>query len=130
MTARIRHDDGGEYFFREGCHIAEWWNMPDDPAASVARARVAPGVSTRWHRLHEVAERYVILSGTGCVELGTGDARLSETVTTGSVVFIPPGVPQRITNLGSEDLVLLAVCTPRFTPGCYEDVEDEHARPT
>lgn len=124
MTARIRHDDGSEYFFREGCHIAEWWNVPDDPATSVARARVAPGVSTRWHRLHEVTERYVILSGSGRVELGTGDARLSEIVTAGSVVFIPPGVPQRITNLAGEDLVLLAICTPRFTPECYEDVED------
>lgn len=123
MPARIRHDDGAEYFFREGCHITEWWNVADDAALSVARARVEPGVTTHWHRLDGVSERYVILAGSGRVELGEPGAVLTEAVSAGSVVFIPPGTPQRITNTGSADLVFLALCTPRFTPGCYEALD-------
>lgn len=43
----------------------------------------------------------------------------------GDVVRIPPGCPQRIANTGSSDLVFLAICTPRFLPQAYEDIEDE-----
>jgi len=74
---------------------------------------------TLWHRLEGVTERYVVLSGTGRVELGEGAGRIMETVGPGSVVIIPPGVPQRIANTGSDDLVFLALCSPRFTPDCY-----------
>jgi len=107
-----------EYFFEEGCHITEWWNSPDDGQASIARARVEPGVTTKWHRLAAVTESYVILEGTRRVEVG---ALPPETVGPGDVVVIPPGVAQRITNTGRPDLVFLAICTPRFTPGAYEN---------
>jgi len=43
-------------------------------------------------------------------------------VAPGAVVVIPPGVRQRITSTGPEDLIFLAVCTPRFTPERYEQV--------
>jgi len=120
---RVRTEPPAEYFFREGCHITEWWNTADDPALSVARARVEPGRTTRWHRLAGTAERYVILEGEGRVELGDPAAPLAETIGPGGVVFIPPGTPQRITCTGTSDLVFLALCTPRFTPDCYEDLE-------
>lgn len=101
----------------EGCHILELSNSDADPALSIARARVAPGAATRWHRLRGVAERYVILAGHGRVEVGEGPAR---EVAPGDVVLIPPGCPQRIANTGDADLVFLALCTPRFTPAAYE----------
>ena len=113
-----------EYFFEEGCHITEWWNSPEDDQVSIARARVEPGMTTRWHRLRETTERYVMLEGQGRVEIGV---LVPQTVTTGDVVVIPPGVRQRIANTGDGDLVFLAICTPRFAPGCYEDVEPETA---
>jgi mannose-6-phosphate isomerase-like protein (cupin superfamily) len=86
----------------------------------VARARVASGVTTRWHRLREVTERYLILEGRGQVEVG--DA-LPEEVGPGAVVLIPPGVRQRIANIGDADLIFLAVCTPRFTREVYENLD-------
>lgn len=116
-----RGADAVEYFFDEGCHITEWRNCPGDPELSVARARVEPGVTTRWHRLHGVTERYVVLSGTGIVEVG---AHAPEPVETGSVVVIAPGVAQRITNIGAIDLEFLAICTPRFTRDAYEDIDE------
>ena len=38
--------------------------------------------------------------------------------------MIPAGCRQRITNTGRDDLVFLALCTPRFVPASYEDLED------
>jgi mannose-6-phosphate isomerase-like protein (cupin superfamily) len=120
-TPRIVHNQAtAEYFFDEGCHITEWWNVADDEAASVARARVDPGVTTRLHRLQGITERYVILQGNGLVEVGT---LAPQAVGPGDVVVIPPGVPQRVTNTGGSDLLFLAVCTPRFTPSAYENLD-------
>ena len=109
-----------EYWFAEGCHINELSNTDADPAISIARARVATGVTTRWHRLIDTAERYVLLSGKGRVEIG--DLPLQE-VGPGDVVLIPPGCRQRITCLGKEELVFLAICTPRFRPEAYEEID-------
>jgi len=81
---------------------------------------VEPGVTTRWHRLRGVTERYLILAGRGRVEVGELPA---EDVGPGAVVLIPPGIRQRITNTGEDDLIFLAVCTPRFMLAGYEDVE-------
>ncbi len=111
-----------EYFFREGCFITELSNRTDDPAVSIARARVERGRTTRWHRLHNTAERYVILSGTGIVEIGDNPARK---VKANDVIVIPPLCRQRIHNSGNEDLIFLAICTPRFVPENYEDLEIE-----
>ncbi len=114
---RLRLEE--EYFIDEGCHIVEVSNSAADPALSLARARVEPGVTTRWHLLEGVAERYVILAGRGRVEVG--DLPPQE-VGVGDVVLIPPGVRQRIANSGDTDLVFFCVCTPRFDPAAYRDL--------
>ena len=109
-----------EWFFREGCWITELFNSPADPALSVARARVQPGVTTRWHRLEAITERYCILEGHGHVEV---EGMAGAEVGPGDVVRIPPGAGQRITNTGDDELVFLALCTPRFVAEAYEDIE-------
>ena len=117
MKSHIKKCDlEDEYFFDEGCHIIEVSNSEDDPQLSVARARVEPGVTTKWHSLTEITERYVIVEGTGKVEVGN---MAPCPVTAGDVVIIPPGERQRITNTGDDDLVFLAVCTPRFEVSKY-----------
>lgn len=115
-----------EYLSTEGCYIQELSNSTDDEAVSIARARVLPGVTTRWHRLAGTTERYVIVSGSGSVELGALPPR---TVGEGDVVIIPPSIAQRITNTGTTDLIFLAICTPRFDWDVYEDVEVHRAPP-
>lgn len=122
MKASIRHPNPGDEFDTpEKCYIIELSNTPEDPAASIARARVAPGVTTRWHRLRGTAERYYIVSGRGRVEVGKLQP---QEVTAGDIVLIPPMCRQRIANIGSEDLVFLAICTPRFSNDVYEDMEN------
>ena len=121
MKEAIRRvDPAAELYTAERCFIIELSNSPDDPQVSIARARVAPGVTTRWHRVVDTAERYVILEGTGRVEVG--DLEPQE-VAVGDVVLIPPSCRQRIANSGSADLVFLAICSPRFRPEAYEDLD-------
>lgn len=113
-------DPQAEFYTVEKCFINELSNTPDDPDVSIARARVAPGKTTRWHRLIGTTERYVILEGSGRVEVGSLSP---QEVSAGDVVLIPPMVPQRIANLGPGDLIFLAVCTPRFRPESYLDMD-------
>ena len=117
MQLRVRHPDiAEEYWFEERCYILESWNVPEDEAVSIARARVPPGVTTRTHYLTGVQERYLLVSGAG--EVRVGDLG-PQSVGPGDVVIIPPGVAQSIANTGAEDLVFYAICTPRFVPECY-----------
>lgn len=118
-----------EYYFKEGCYILELWNDPRDVDTSIARARVEPGITTRLHALHHTAERYLILEGRGQVFIGgnsfggKGVGGNTEEVQAGSVVFIPPYCPQQIKNIGDEDLIFLAICSPRFKAENYQDLE-------
>lgn len=120
QAAILRHVPTAEFFTPELCHINELSNTAKDPGLSVARARVAPGVTTRWHRLKATTERYVLLEGRGRVEV---DGLDPQEIGPGDVVLIPPDCRQRITNTGPQDLVFLALCTPRFHQENYEDVD-------
>jgi mannose-6-phosphate isomerase-like protein (cupin superfamily) len=118
--AVLKFNVDAEYFFEEGCYIIEQLNSDCDPALSIARARVTPGRTTHWHCLHNTVERYQILSGTGLVEVGDQPAAA---VHPGDTVIIPAGMRQRIHNPGEDDLIFLALCTPRFVPEHYQDLE-------
>ena len=114
--AVVHPDPAREYATPERCYILESWNDATDPAVSIARARVEPGVATQPHRLRGVVERYVILEGEGTAVVDG----VEEDVRPGDVAIIPAGVSQSIANTGNGDLVFYCVCTPRFTPACYE----------
>lgn len=86
------------------------------------RARVEPGVTTELHAVQGTVERYVILVGEGLVEVGDEPAAHVRPL---DVVVIPAGAPQRITNIGESDLLLLAVCTPLFRKEVYIDISGE-----
>lgn len=113
--------DAEEYETEERCWIQEVANDPTDENASVARARVLPGVTTALHRLAGIQERYIIVQGQGSVEIGSG---LPVQVGPGDVVRIPADTPQRITNLGKDDLIFYCVCTPRFQASAYQSLEE------
>jgi len=120
-VSAIRHyDPKKEYFTPERCYITELLNEAGDGTCSIAQARVLPGVTTQKHALRGIAERYVILSGTGRVSIGE---RVDVELKPMSVVSIPAGVPQCIKNTGTEDLVFLCICTPRFAIEAYLNLE-------
>jgi mannose-6-phosphate isomerase-like protein (cupin superfamily) len=121
MRAEIKRErDAAAFATPERCHITEVANDDGDEHLSVALARVEPGVTTAWHKLDDIAERYLIVGGRGRVQVG--DIPPADVVA-GDVVRIPPGVRQRIENIGREDLLFYAVCTPPFQPDCYIALE-------
>ena len=111
---------GAEFYTHEGCFVNELSNIDADPEASIARVRVPVRATTKWHRFVRTTERYVLLSGTGKMEVGNLAPQI---VTPGDVVLIPPDCRQRIANIGDEDLFFLAICTPRFRPEAYEEID-------
>ena len=109
-----------EFETDERCHIQEIANDSGDELLSIARARVEPGITTAWHRLNGITERYIIICGQGRVEI---DALEPVDVDPGDVVRIPAGSAQRITNTGAEDLVFYAICAPPFQQSHYVNLE-------
>ncbi len=109
-----------EYFFKEGCFIEEWHNSPNDESMSVARVRVEFGKTTKLHSLKGTYERNVILEGVANVTV----ANKTRQVQASDVVVICPDEPQKITNTGSNDLIFLAICTPRFEEKNYIELGD------
>jgi mannose-6-phosphate isomerase-like protein (cupin superfamily) len=108
-----------EFPTAERCAITELLNHPACPEVSLARARVAPGVTTRLHAVRATVERYVILEGRGLVEVDGVTAPVGP----GDRVLIPADAPQRISNTGPTDLLFDCICTPRFVPEAYVDLD-------
>ena len=113
-------DDTKEFLTEERCHIVELLNNPNDRSSSIARARVEPDVTTAWHRLKDTAEMYYILEGQGLMEIGED---YTQEVSKGDIIKIPENTPQRITNTGVEDLMILCFCVPAFGMENYEGLE-------
>jgi len=117
----LSNQQKSEYLFeQEGCFITEISNTSDDPELSIAKARVPKGVTTAWHYLNGTTERYYILQGVGRVEIADQAPKKLEV---GDVIIIPPMARQRITNIGDEDLIFLALCTPRFETQNYQAIK-------
>jgi len=122
MLAEIKRSDiPTEFWTDERCFILEVANDSGDEDVSIAKARVEPGITTTWHKLNKVSERYIIISGLGRVEIGSLDP---VDVSDGDIVRIPAGSAQRIANIGSIDLVFYVICSPRFRISCYETLEN------
>ncbi len=120
MEPRIITEDlSKEYHTSERCHILKNWSSAEE-GLSIARARVEPGITTQRHILNGVDEKYLIIGGKGKMEVG--DLPATE-VKAGDLVVIPAGTPQRITNLGDEDLLFYCICSPGFRPDCYTSLE-------
>ncbi len=110
-----------EFEIEERAFIVEMLGSKDDPACSIARARVKPGIATALHAVRGTGERYIILQGQGEVTVGN---KPPERVMPMDVVWINKDEPQMIRNLSnSEDLVFLCICTPGFQMDAYVAME-------
>lgn len=109
-----------EFWTDERCYITELHNCDESPEASLAVARVAPGVMTQLHSLTGVIERYIVRKGEGIVEVDG----VKQALRPGDQAVIPAGAAQRIENTGAGDLEFYCLCTPRFRPQSYVNLED------
>lgn len=110
---------GKEFWTEERCYITELLNDAASPDASLAVARVEPGVTTQLHKLAGVSERYIVRKGEGVVEVDG----IAQPLGVGDQVVIPADTPQRITNIGETDLEFYCLCVPRFRPDSYVSLE-------
>jgi mannose-6-phosphate isomerase-like protein (cupin superfamily) len=115
----VRKGEAGEFWTDERCYITELHNCDASPEASLALARVEAGVTTQLHRLDGVCERYIVRKGEGMLEVDGARRRLGE----GDQFVIPAGAAQRIENTGAGDLEFYCLCTPRFFPASYVNLE-------
>ena len=76
---------------------------------SLAHAVVSVGESSVQHRLNG-SEVYYILSGKGLMHINAETAEVGP----GDVVVIPPNAQQFIENIGTKELVFLAICDPSW----------------
>lgn len=116
----VQRSTEGEFWTDERCYITELHNHEMSPEASLAVARVEPGVTTQLHRLDGVCERYIVQQGTGVLEVDG----VKQTLNVGDQAVIPDGASQRIENTGTTDLLFYCLCTPRFLPESYVNLED------
>ena len=119
MPEKIFNKNISEFWTPERCFIQEILNDSSHPNSSLAVARVPPGVTTQLHRLNGTEETYIIKRGDGILEI---DGEKSE-LQLGDAIIIPAGASQKISNIGDEDLEFFCLCTPRFLPECYENLE-------
>jgi mannose-6-phosphate isomerase-like protein (cupin superfamily) len=114
----IQRDDCTAFETKDGSEIREIMAYRNSACqrTSLAEATVHPGKSTTPHRHPETEEIYYFLSGSGHMQVADEEAD----VRPGDAVLIPPGAAHKLTNTGSEDLVLLCICCPP-----YED-KDTH----
>ena len=117
----FRAREADEFTTRERLRILEITTGRDDPALSIARARVAPGGTTELHSLTGVDERYLVVSGRGEMNLDANDEWFE--IDPGDVVAIPAGTAQRVRNPHREDLVFYCICSPAFSESCYRSLE-------
>mgnify|MGYP001954855568 CR=1 FL=1 len=112
-------DKPDEIWLGERIYIAELMNSADEPALSLARFRVPARSTTQLHVL-SITEWYIMETGTGVLEVDS----VALNISAGDSVKILPGQSQRVINNGDEDLVFHSICTPRWTPDCYTNLED------
>ena len=78
---------------------------------SLAHAIVKPGDTTYRHSL-KTSEVYYIMQGIGKMQIDNE----CETIKAGETLYIPPLAVQSITNIGTENLVFLAIVDPAWKP--------------
>ena len=94
-------------------------NDAKSPNLSIALARVEFEVTTQLHSLRGVEETYIIKKGIGLLEIDGKKTKVKENDT----ILIKANQSQRITNIGKCDLEFYCICTPRFYPECYINLE-------
>jgi len=110
-----------EFWLDERIYIRELMNAPEEPALSLARFRVPAGSTTQLHSL-TITEWYVMESGAGIIEIDGQELPIKA----GDCAKINPGQSQRVINKSDEELVFQSICTPRWTPECYNNLEPEN----
>ncbi len=81
---------------------------------SIAHVKVLPGGLTPKHFHPDVVETYCIINGRGLMTLDGEEAQVGP----GEVIHINPPSHHKMVNAFEEDLEMIVVCAPSWTPDC------------
>ena len=111
-TAVVRLEQREAFVTRDGSSIRELAGLPSGNARnqSLAEATVPPGGETEEHFHRETEEIYVILAGSGEMEVDGERERVGP----GDAVLIPPRAWHQIRADGGEELRFLCCCAPPY----------------
>jgi len=106
-------DDLDSFITLDGSSIRELAGPSWTPARnqSLAEATVPVGGATAAHYHRTTEELYYIVSGSGLMRI----AEEERDVRRGDCIVIPPGAEHKLTNTGSEPLILLCCCAPAYS---------------
>lgn len=117
----LRRGDRKPFVTKDGSLVTELVHPTFTGASgqSVAEAVVGAGSETIAHRHHRAEEIYLFTAGSGRMSL----ADSTFAVGAGDSVVIPPGIPHKLWNSGSEALVLLCISAPAYSDADTELLE-------
>jgi quercetin dioxygenase-like cupin family protein len=107
MLLRNRERDALPFTTKDGSTIREYLHTE---AQSLAEASLAPGQATRRHYHARSEEIYLIVDGSGELEVD-GETR---SVAAGDAILIPPGSWHELTAR-ADGVRLLCCCVPPYT---------------
>jgi mannose-6-phosphate isomerase-like protein (cupin superfamily) len=93
------------YTWGQGC---DGWYLVKDDEMTVIQERMPPGTAETFHKHTRSRQFFFVLAGLAVVEHGGAVT----TLTPGTGLEVPPGVPHRIRNTGDADLEFLVTSVP------------------
>lgn len=118
MVTKTQYHKIRSYTTKDGSLIRELMHPDRDgnTRQSLAEAVVALGSLTLLHKHIRSEEIYHITAGTGLMTLGDKQFK----VVVGDTVYIPPGIPHQIKNIGEIQLKLFCCSSPPYS---HDDTE-------
>ena len=99
---------GNAKHYRWGDDKCDGWFLLERHDLSVIQERVPPGVCEKRHYHQKSTQMFYILRGKAVMEKVGVRYELSE----GDSIFIEPGVAHKFMNIGSTDVIFLAISSP------------------
>lgn len=102
-----------------------WEILDEEGPYKVKRIRVAAGQSLSLQYHHHRSEHWVVVRGEALVRIGASEVR----TVAGEYRFIPRGEHHRLTNIGSDELVMIEVqCGAYLGEDDIVRLEDSYGR--
>ncbi len=101
----ISRANAEHYTWGQGC---DGWYLVKDDQLTVIQERMPPGTAETFHKHTRAHQFFFVLAGLAVMEHGG----VASTLTAGTGLEVPPGVPHRILNNSDSDLEFLVTSVP------------------
>jgi mannose-6-phosphate isomerase-like protein (cupin superfamily) len=99
---------GNAKHYRWGDDKCDGWFLLERHDLSVIQERVPPGGCEKRHYHRKSTQMFYILQGNAVMERDGVRHEMSE----GDSIFVEPGVPHKLMNMGSTNVMFLVISSP------------------